>query len=55
MTNDEGLKARIEGLEADLTFYLRHYHTLACRSRRMKAVVDKEIERIERELKELSR
>ncbi len=55
MCNDEGLKARIEELEQDLLFYLRYYQKLAARSERMRAVVDKEIERIERELKELRR
>lgn len=54
MHNDEGLKARIEELEADLRFYLRYYHKLAPRSRNMKAVVEKEIERIEEEIKKLS-
>lgn len=54
MFNDEGLKARVEELEKDLSFYLRYYRTLSSRSERMKAVVDKEIERIEQELKKLS-
>ncbi|MBQ9674624.1 MAG: hypothetical protein IJV42_01720 [Bacteroidaceae bacterium] len=54
MFNDEGLKARVEELEKDLSFYLRYYRTLSKRSKRMKAVVDKEIEQIEQELKKLS-
>lgn len=55
MNNDEGLKARIEELEQDLLFYLRYYHELAPRSQQMKAVVEKEIERLEEEIKELSK
>lgn len=55
MHNDDGLKARIEELERDLLFYLRKYHELASRSRNMKAVVDKEIQRLTQELKELGK
>lgn len=54
MNDDNGLKARAEELEKDLIFYLRKYHELASRSKNMKAVLDKEIERIEKELKEIS-
>ena len=38
MNNDEGLKAQIKELEADLFFYLCKYHELASRSPYMKAV-----------------
>ena len=55
MNNDNELKARIEELERDLIFYLRKYHELTSRSKFMKAVVDKEIRRLERELKELGK
>lgn len=55
MHSDDGLKARIEAVEKDLLFYLRKYHELASRSKFMKAVVDKEIRRLERELKELGK
>lgn len=53
MHSDDGLKARIEEAEKDLLFYLRKYHELTSRSKFMKAVVDKEIKRLEKELKEL--
>lgn len=55
MNNDDGLKARIEEVEKDLLFYLRKYHELTSRSKFMKAVVDKEIRRLENELKELGK
>ncbi len=55
MNDDNELKARIEDLEQSLIFYLRHYHDLSSRSKRMKAVIDKEIKELEEELKELSR
>ena len=55
MHSDDGLKARIEEVEKDLLFYLRKYHELTSRSKFMKAVVDKEIRRLERELKELGK
>lgn len=55
MHSDDGLKARIEEVEKDLLFYLRKYHELTSRSKLMKAVVDKEIRRLERELKELGK
>ena len=51
MHSDDGLKARIE----ELLFYLRKYHELTSRSKFMKAVVDKEIKRLEKELKELGK
>ena len=54
MNDDQGLKAQIEEMEKDLLFYLRKYHELASRSRYMKAVVEKEIERLEEEIKRLS-
>lgn len=54
MNDDNGLKARMEELEEDLIFYLRKYHELSSRSRYMKAVLEKEIQRIENEIKELS-
>ena len=44
----------MEELEEDLIFYLRKYHELSSRSRYMKAVLEKEIQRIENEIKELS-
>ena len=47
MTDEEVLKARIEEAENDLLFYLRKYHELSCRSKNMKAVVEKEIKRLE--------
>jgi len=50
MHSDDGLKARIEEAEKDLLFYLRKYHELTSRSKFMKAVVDKEIKRLEKEL-----
>lgn len=53
MNNDEGLKAQIKEKEADLLFYLRKYHELASRSPYMKAVVEKEIQRLEEEIKRL--
>ena len=55
MYSDDGLKARIEEAEKDLLFYLRKYHELTSRSKFMKAVVDKEIKRLEKELKELGK
>lgn len=55
MHSDDGLKARIEEIEKDLLFYLRKYHELTSKSKNMKAVVDKEIRRLERELKELGK
>lgn len=55
MHNDDGLKAQIEEKEKDLLFYLRKYHELSSRSKNMKAVVDREIERLERELKKLGK
>ena len=55
MNDDNELKARIEDLEQSFIFYLRHYHDLSSRSKRMKAVIDKEIKELEEELKELSR
>ena len=50
MHSDDGLKARIEEAEKDLLFYLRKYHELTSRSKFMKAVVDKEIKRLEKVL-----
>ena len=55
MHRDDGLKARIEAVEKDLLFYLRKNLELTSRSKFMKAVVDKEIRRLERELKELGK
>lgn len=55
MNNDKELKARIEEREKDLQFYLRNYHELASRSKNMKAVIDKEICRLEQEIKDLGR
>ncbi len=55
MHSDDGLKARVEEVEKDLLFYLRKYHELTSRSKNMKAVVDREIRRLERELKELGK
>ena len=55
MHSNDGLKARIEEVEKDLLFYLRKYHELTTKSKFMKAVVDKEIKRLERELKELGK
>lgn len=40
-------------LEDDLLFYLRMYNELSKRGKRMKAVLDKEIEELEERLKEL--
>lgn len=54
MHSDDGLKARIEEAERS-PFYLRKYHELTSRSKFMKAVVDKEIKRLEKELKELGK
>ena len=53
MHSNDGLKARIEEVEKDLLFYLRKYHELTTKSKFMKAVVDKEIKRLERELRNL--
>lgn len=55
MHSDDGLKAQVEEAERDLLFYLRKYHELTSRSKRMKAVVDKEIRQLERKLKELGK
>lgn len=55
MHSNDGLKARIEEVEKDLLFYLRKHHELTTKSKFMKAVVDKEIKRLERELKELGK
>ena len=55
MHSNDGLKGRIEEVEKDLLFYLRKYHELTTKSKFMKAVVDKEIKRLERELKELGK
>lgn len=55
MHSDDGLKVRIEEVEKGLLFYLRKYHELTTKSKYMKAVVDKEIRRLERELKELGK
>ena len=55
MHSNDGLKARIEEVEKDLLFDLRKYHELTTKSKFMKAVVDKEIKRLERELKELGK
>ncbi len=55
MNDDNELKARIEEVERSLLFYPSHYHDLASRSKRMKAVIDKEIKELEDELKDLSR
>lgn len=49
--DDDELKARVEDNEEDLLFYLRHYKELSSRGRYMKAVLDKEIERLEEEIK----
>lgn len=51
MNNDDELKARIKEDENDLLFYLRQYHELSSRSRNMKAVLDKEIKRLEEQIK----
>ncbi len=51
MNNDDELKARIKEDENDLLFYLRQYHELSYRSRNMKAVLDKEIKRLEEQIK----
>ncbi len=55
MHSDDGLKARVEEIEKDLLFYLRKYHELVSRSKSMKAVVDREIRRLENELKEIGK
>lgn len=51
MNNDAELKAQIKEDENDLLFYLRQYHELSPRSRYMKAVLDKEIKRLEEQIK----
>ena len=53
MTDEEVLKARIEEAEKDLLFYLRYYHELSPRSQNMKAVIEKEIKRLEELIKYL--
>lgn len=57
MTDDKGLNDQVEELrkelEADLLFYLRMYAELSKRGKRMKAVLDKEIEELEEKLKNL--
>lgn len=53
MTDEEVLKARIDEAEKDLLFYLRKYHELSHRSKNMKAVVEKEIKRLEDLIKHL--
>lgn len=57
MTDDKGLNDQIEELrkelEDDLLFYLRMYNELSKRGKRMKAVLDKEIEELEKRLKKL--
>jgi hypothetical protein len=57
MTDDKGPNDQIEELrkelEDDLLFYLRMYNELSKRGKRMKAVLDKEIEELEERLKEL--
>lgn len=55
MNDDDELKARIEEMQRDLNFYLRKYHELSSRSSNMKAVLDKEIKRLEEEIKKLGR
>lgn len=55
MNNDKELKARVEEKEKDLQFYLRYYHELVARSPSMKAVIDKEILQLEKEIKDLAR
>ena len=55
MHSEDRLNAQKEEVEKDLLFYLRKYHELTSRSKFMKAVVDKEIRRLERELKELGK
>lgn len=54
MNNDAELKAQLEECENDLLFYLRQYHELSPRGRYMKAVLDKEIKRLEEEIKRIS-
>ena len=55
MNNDDAvLKARIEEAEKDLLFYLRYYHKLSPRSKNMRAVIEKEIRRLEELLKYLN-
>lgn len=51
MNNDDELKARIKEDENDLLFYPSQYHELSPRSRNMKAVLDKEIKRLEEQIK----
>lgn len=57
MTDDKGLNDQVEELrkelEEDLLFYLRMYNELSKRGKRMKAVLDKEIQELEEKLKEL--
>lgn len=53
LNDKEGLKARIEELKSDLDFYLCYRIRLSKRSRTMKAVIEKEIERLEEEISEL--
>lgn len=57
MTDDKGPNDQIEELrkelEDDLLFYLRMYNELSKRGKRMKTVLDKEIEELEKRLKEL--
>lgn len=55
MHSDDGLKARIEEAEKDLLFISASINELTSRSKFMKAVVDKEIKRLEKELKELGK
>lgn len=54
MHNDEELKARIEECKSDLLFYLCYRERLANVSHSMKAVVEKEIKRLEDEISHLA-
>lgn len=53
LNDKEGLKARIEELKSDLDFYLCYRTRLSKRSRRMKAVIEKEIKQLEDEISRL--
>lgn len=54
MTNDEGLKARVDSLMEDLNYYLRFYNHLIAIGMRKK-VLDQVIRDTVRELKRLSK
>jgi hypothetical protein len=53
MIDDDGLKARVDELIENLDFYLRNYDRLISSGYR-KSVLDREINSLEDEIKELS-